>query len=329
MGNYMEVSNQLVPVNVKAVPQPQSKPTVKKQDKEDKTEQIIVGLTGAAAVAIAGIALAKTGKGKELLGKLKNIGKDKADDVAAIVKDKADDAVAALAKGENYGKVKEEALKNLDHAGKKVVKEQALKPGLDARRIAEAAQKKQIIQQGKTAAHSHGKIKTVYQGMKNASAAEVEAKIKVAQDAAAKSQQVADAMAEMAKQGTKKSTKRATYYATKATQDALKAKAVAEEGAKRIDQLAQEAVKKAANKAKYASHLTTESIQKMEENAQKAAKKAAERVATREASRPGIQRAFAKYKNYSKEQLEHLIRSPKIKAADKKVAQALLESLAK
>ena len=227
--------------------------------------------------------------------------------------------------GANYGKVKEQALRNNTHADKKVIKEnlaEVRNENLASVKKSEAVVKKDT----KDITNAVGESKTLQQkANKTTTEADV---VKMQETTKAnqtqRQQELTEIHQEHLKQNkklgqgseefgglTSKQRKLERTMANKDAQATIREnKAVAKAEAKQTEVAQQEATK-AANKAEWESHQTAESKAKMQANAEKTAKKASIRNEKKILEKPKTQRLIQEYKKkgYSKEKLEEIFNS--------------------
>lgn len=289
-------------------------------------EEVTIGLSTLAAIALGGILMAK-GKGAkaaEVISQTSQkpalqVAETAADTVstatskaaqeaastvsAKAVHEVANEATQQYVQGGNYTQIKKAATCNRSKAEKDIIKDQ-IAQARTQRLANEKAQRKISTSATLEAKRAQGIINQSSQGMKNAtSQIEVQARVANAKEAAQVSQNVAQIKQDIAVTNpTSKNQKAARYFNNQAQQQAVKAGEIEARGAKVQANLAQQATVKAKNiEAMQASPNYETGAQKQVQNAKKTTQNAIKRKASKMSSKPAYQRTLAKYDKAPKE----------------------------
>lgn len=283
---------------------------------ENGETKVAMALTALASIGLAAVAIKK--------GKAKSAGK--------IVKNSVDDIARAASEqvrsGASISSVKKGATKNLSHEGKKVVK-QAISAANDEKLAKQALVRQTMIKQGGVAKKAPGSVKNLMQGTKGATEDVLQGKIETAKQLADEAVETAKKMKDTAVQIPSRKNRRYAQYAHNQAETArAKALRVEEKATKLIQETREKAVKKAEATARTQASPNYAAGQiKMKEQSAKAAANSVKRKALRDTSKPGYQRAYAKFNGYSPEKLQGVIASKNSSAVEKKVAGDLLAAL--
>lgn len=310
--------------------------TKKPENKQkDHSEEIVVGLSALAALALAGFAIAR--KPHKAGDMLQNVGhtpkSQKIQEAVAEGSKRAQNAIEEYTQGGNYQKIRREATKNLSHDGKKVAKK-ALEKAHSGKVANEIAQQHANSAKVMNTINANKAIGKANQGIHSAvSQAEIEARAISAKSAAAMAQRSADSVKEIAQEmPTHKNIKRAAYAQNQANRAQVQAQQVNDNALAELMAQGREKAAKARNiEALKASPNYQAGVEKQAQNAQKTIQSKVSRKLNQITQKPEYKRTLQDFqrKRYDGNKLIKIMENPNSSDVERFAAQELLEKLTK